>query len=504
MRLKKIHILLAFGALFVLLSIGTALTKRPWSDEGWFAAAGYNLAFHGQPGTLVLVPRGFREGLDRYTYWTAPLYYPLQAVWYWLCGFSLVSMRLLSTVFGALYLVSWAAVARRLTRSETAGVLVFALLATDYIVVNGSTFGRMDIVCAGLGAAALAVYLWRRERNLTQAVVLSQTLLVLSGVTHYLGILYFFALAILTLYFDRRRLTLRHLALAAIPYAVAAAAWGVYIAQEPQLFVRQFFGNASDTTRMSGFKNPPLAFYYEITGRYLKSYGLGPHSAGTSGPVYLKSLTLAAFAFGLLTMLFVRRLRTNPLFKPLIYIWAVFFVVLTVLDGQKLSYYLLHIIPLYVVFLAIAIVYWRRRTKLPGWLAALALAGLIALPTGGLLLKMKADDYGRSYGQAAEYLRRNAREGEKVMASTEMAFALGFDGRVVDDHWLGYEIGVKPAFFVVEEVYEEALEGKITENPPVYRFVQETLARDYELVYDRHHYKIYALKGRPGSASNAR
>ena len=79
------------------------------------------------------------------------------------------------------------------------------------------------------------------------------------------------------------------------------------------------------------------------------------------------------------------------------------------------------------------------------------------------------------------------------MASSEMAFALGFDGRVVDDHWLGYGLNLKPRFFVVEEVYEEALEGKIVENQPVYEFVTQTLARDYTLVYDQNHYKIYEL-----------
>ena len=103
---KKTTLLAISILVFVVLSVGTSLTKRPWSDEGWFAGAGYNLAFHNDPGTLVLEPRDFREGIDRYTYWTAPLYYPVQAVWYKTFGFSLFLCGP-STVFGLIYILAW-------------------------------------------------------------------------------------------------------------------------------------------------------------------------------------------------------------------------------------------------------------------------------------------------------------------------------------------------------------------------------------------------------------
>jgi len=195
MKRKKTYIILIFTALFVFMCVGTSLTKRPWSDEGWFAAAGYNLAFHGKPGTLVIEPRDYRVGINRYTYWTAPLYYPMQAIWYSLFGFSLFSMRTLSTVFGLIYIFSWYSIAKRLLKDNAVATLAFVSLAVDYIVVMNGSFGRMDITCSALGASSLAVYLWRRDKNLTQAIFFSQTLLVLCGLTHFFGILYFCGLA---------------------------------------------------------------------------------------------------------------------------------------------------------------------------------------------------------------------------------------------------------------------------------------------------------------------
>ena len=494
--IKKSYIILIFAALFVLLCVGISLTKRPWSDEGWFAAAGYNLAFHGHAGTLVIEPRGFREGIDRYTYWTAPLYYPLQAVWYRLVGFSLFSMRTLSTIFGLVYLFSWFSIAKKLVEDKAVATLVFVLLSVDYIVVMGGSFGRMDIICSALGASSLAVYLWRREKNLAQAIFLSQTLLVLCGLTHYLGIIYFLALAALTVYLDRSSIRPKHIFIAAVPYLLGAAAWGAYILQEPSLFVSQFFGNATDTTRMNGFKNPLEAFYNEIVERYLKSYGLGAHSAGSSGPVYLKSLTLFSYLIGLLGVIFVRDIRNKSGVKLLLAGWAIFFFVMTILDGQKLSYYLLNIIPFYAVFLAIvAVHFWRRNTAaFPRLVVALCISGLLLLQVGGLLLRMKTNAYADSFQPAADFIKANSDDDSMTMASAEMAFALGFDCKVVDDHWLGFGTGKKPKFFVVEEVYEEALEGKRAQMPEVYRHIADTLANEYRLVYDRNHYKIYQLK----------
>lgn len=480
--------------LFIALSVGTSLTKRPWSDEGWFAAAGYNLAMHGKPGTLVLEPREFREGIDRYTYWTAPLYYPLQAGWYWVFGFSLVSMRSLSTFFGVVLLLSWYLIALRLFEDRWVAFTVLALLAVDYVIVMGASFGRMDIICTAFGSAALAAYLSLRTINLTLALLLSQTLVVLSGLTHFLGLLFFIALFIIVVYFDRRVLRPVPVMASFVPYLVGVVGWGIYIYQEPALFVAQFTGNAADSGRLSTLTSPVAGLKKEIVERYLVAYGLASHSAGSAGPIWLKSLVLVAYLMGLATIILFKELRSRSNVKLLLAITITFFVVLTLLDGQKLSYYLMNITPLYTLFVAIAVVFLYRkfsRLRIP---VVLGIAGLMALQSAGLAYRMSLNGYANQFDQAAAFLRENRVEGDVVMASAEMAFALGFEGEVTDDHWLGFGRDRKPDFFVLEEVYEDALDGKRRGMPDIYDYVTNTLKNDYELVYDREHYRIFKRK----------
>ncbi|MBA2736159.1 MAG: hypothetical protein H0U50_05130 [Pyrinomonadaceae bacterium] len=62
----------------------------------------------------------------------------------------------------------------------------------------------MDMMSASLGFIGIAAFLLLRERNLTLAVLLSQTFVVLSGLTHPNGIIAFFGLLFLTFYFDFR------------------------------------------------------------------------------------------------------------------------------------------------------------------------------------------------------------------------------------------------------------------------------------------------------------
>lgn len=502
---KKSLLLAGSICIFLMLTVGTSITKRPWSDEGWFAGAGYNLAYHGHPGTLVLEPRDFREGIDKYTYWTAPLYYPLQAGWYRAFGFSLFSMRTLSTVFGLIYILSWVLVACKLFEDKRIALVTGLLLSVDYVVINGSSFGRMDIICASFGAAALATYLCLREKHLLVGLITAQTLVMFSGLTHFLGILYLLGLFILVFTLDRKKISLRDVLISFLPYIIGAFAWGVYIIQDPNLFLSQFLGNASDSGRMNSILAPWRAFSDEIFKRYFVAYGLGDHSAGNTGPVILKSLVLLAYVIGLCGMMLVSRLRKDAGVKIMLIIWGIFFLIITFLDGQKLSYYLLNFIPFYSLFISILFVHvWQRK----GWsrfVGISVLAGLMLLQVAGLVHRMRINGYGHQYMPAVTFIRENSNGRSLTMGSAELAFELGFEGSVIDDNQLGFERPRPlPDFFVVEEVYEIALEGSRLQRPLVYSYVQETLKSKYSLVYDRDHYKIYKLADNFSAAKTAK
>lgn len=502
-RLSRRGIAVALGALLVYcaLCVGSSLTKRPWSDEGWFANAAWNLMAHGSMGTPVLEPSDFLQGIDRYTYWTVPLNFVAQAAWYKVFGFGLLSTRSLSTFWGVLLMGAVFVIMRQLFRRDDVALLAVVLLAVDYVMVTGGSFGRMDMMCAALGFAAQASYLWLRERNLTQAVLVSQTLVVASGLTHFNGVLHLFALVFLALYFDRSRLRFRHVALALIPYVVGAVGWGLYILQAPSLFLTQFGGNARNMDRMSGLAAPLSAFKHEITRRYLVAYGLGTHSIGHTGPIALKSLVLVAYLVALAGIVAVRRLREQQGVRVLLVLTACFFLVMTLLDGQKLSYYLLHIVPLYTALLAVWLYWCWSERAVPRPVVAVCLAGLLLLQLGGVLYRMKINTYDASYAPAVSFLKQNARADSLIMGSAELGFALGFDRPLVDDYRLGYFSGKRPDFFVVDEIYEEAINGQQKHRPELYRHIRQTLDDDYRLVYDQSFYKIYARRDAPQTAA---
>src|ERR1700682_2725438 len=121
-------------AAYVVLSVARSLTTRHWSDEGWFANAPLNLVTKGWMGTTVAEQAGrpILNGIDRYTYWVMPLHLVLQAAWYKIFGFSLLTMRSLSLVFGLVALGSWFLTMKALSQSNQVATLTVVLLALDY------------------------------------------------------------------------------------------------------------------------------------------------------------------------------------------------------------------------------------------------------------------------------------------------------------------------------------------------------------------------------------
>lgn len=494
---RRLLLLVIAAGIFFVLAVGSALTKSPWSDEAWFAQAGLNLATRGEMTTPVLETAGTNfKGLDRHTYWVMPLHLVTQAGWYKIFGFSLLSMRVLSAVFGVLALFAWYVIVKSLTGNERIALLTFLLLACDYIFVQAAAFGRMDMMSHALGAVGLAVYLHLRERNFNRAVLAGQSLIAACGLTHPNGgVAFFLGLLFLTVYFDRSRVRWRHLGLALIPYIVGALGWGAYILDAPSDFVAQLTANATTGGRMSSLTSPLSAIKNEIVLRYLTAFGLGGHSVGSAGPIWVKSFILLAYLVALAGCLSVRRIRTDGGARALLILTGIFFVVLTFFDGQKLSFYLVHIVPLYTALVAV-FVYWCYSTRfVHAALVALCLCGLLAIQFGGTLYRMKLNPYGRSYLPAISFLRVHAKENSVVMGSAVLGFGLGYE-RVVDDVRFGFKSGRKPDFFVINDTYEETIRYYRSggEGAELARHINNLLTQEYALVYDQNFYQIYARR----------
>ena len=495
MRKSYSHTLLIIGALilYLLLTTGSVFTRLPWVDEALFASPAYNLVSHGYMGTTVMETIGTRwQGIDRYTYWMVPLHFLAQAGWYELFGFSLFSMRALSEVWGLVALAALYAIALLLSGNRDVAALAAALIALDSSFIAAGSSGRMDMMNAALGMSGLAAYLYLRESHLHAAVLAGHGLVCASGLTHPNGILYFASLVLLMFYFDRRRLSFRDLTLATAPYALGALAWGLYIWQDPPLFLALFTANMQNGTRLSYLKAPWVGLWSEIAHRYLGYFGLAPESKGLSR---LKLVIPVVHGEGLAGLLSSKSLRSRAGYGALLLVAAVHFIILAVYDGQKLPYYLIHTVPLLDMFLAIWIVSsWGKHST---WRPILAV--LLAAFLGAQLLtsvqRIRQNPYHMSYLPAVTFLRKNAGNNTLIMGTAALDFAMGFNRNVLDDPRLGYHSGKTPDFIVVGDVdFSEYFRGFESEEPAVYRYVKARLWNEYRPVYDHAGEKIYVRR----------
>ena len=492
LRSNKVWIATAAFAvlIFLVLAIGTALTLRPNTDEGLFADPAYTLATKGYMGSPALRDSHQLPRIEQHTYWIFPLDPVVVAAWYRVFGAGLFSMRSLSICFGLLGLGAVFIFIQRLSKDVRIASLAVALTALDYFYIYGSSSGRMDIMCAALGYAGLAAYMALRERSLSLAIFVSQSLIVTSGMTHPNGFLYFMGLLFVILYFDRPRLSWRHLALAAIPYVIGASLWGLYISQDPQAFLRQIRANARDADRFQGLRNPLLTFVREITVRYGTAYGFGSHSFGHAGPIFLKALALFAYVAGIIAALSIPALRRKTEVRVLLALIGLYFFYLAIFDGQKAYYYLVHFIPMYAALLALFVFWLLADRKLKPIVILLPLSFIVLVQLAGLAYRIRLNSFKNDYMPAVQYLQHNARESQLINADVDFVFGLGFPDNLVDDSHMN-EIA---DFFVIDEDVAERLKNSRAGNPVVYRHVTGLLANCYEKVYDFNSIAIYAQK----------
>jgi len=471
---------------YIGLSTGTAHALRPWIDEGWHGVPAWSLAFRGYMGTPCFVEAGLKD-IDRYTYWIMPIYPVIQALWYRLFSFSLESMRALSILCGLLGLLCWTHVFRRLTEDSRGALLFMALMACDYVNMTGAGTGRPDAMSFMFQAGAFAAYLQWREKNLSLAILISQTLVAASGLTHPNGgILSFLGALWLLLYFDRKRIRPIHFALAAIPYVIGAVGWGAYIAQDPQAFLSQYGYQLGSRTLSS----PWVSVKDELVKRYLTMMGVRAHSPGSYGPHFLKALVFAAYAVSVGALLAISSLRRKTFSRALLGLVAIDFFFFTFMEGTKAAYYFIYFVyPLTAATVVFARWCWQNYARLRP-VVVLGLAGVFVIQTGGVLYRIQRDPYHKEYLPAVAFLQAHAQPGDLIMGSHELAFTIGCrPDNFVDDHLLGLNTGRWADFIFVEEIYRGRFDTVQLKDPQQYTRLQERLAR-YTVVYDKNFYQV--------------
>ena len=477
-------------AVYLVLALMQASTKRPWSDEGWFASPAFNLAYHGFMGTTVLYnPRLPR--IQQNTYWILPLYLVSLAAWFKVTGFGLVSMRMLSAVFGAVAIGSWCAIAQKLTRDPLTATVAAVLLSTDYLFVNIGTLGRPDMMCAGWGSLALALYLCLREHGFGRAFFWANVAMACCFFTHPNAILYAALFVLLIWLYDRNNLRIQTLALGALPYLAGAGMWLVYIAKDPSAFRAQLTGNADEHGRFGNFVHPLMAIKAEIMERYLITYGLGPHETGHAGPIFLKAFVLVCYLAAILLCLLVPSIRRRPGTKVALAMLGIVFLIQCFFN-QKLSWYLAHIIPLYTLVLAIAFVAIWSRDRFLRVCAAVTFIALLGVQIGGSLYLAKTNTYRKQYTPLMAFLNRLPPQ-QSIYGSAAIEFGLQDRERLLDDVTFGYYTHREPNYIVMDSIYEEALEGLKYNDPTAYKADQAKL-KNARKIYDQDGFQVYALQ----------
>jgi 4-amino-4-deoxy-L-arabinose transferase-like glycosyltransferase len=473
-----------------VLALVQSSAKRPWSDEGWFASPALNLAYHGFMGTTVLYNRHLPR-IQQHTYWILPLYLVSLAAWFKVTGFGLVSMRMLSAVFGAVAIGSWYAIAQKLTRDPLTATLTAVLLSTDYLFVNIGTLGRPDMMCAGWGSLALALYLCLRERGLRRAFFWANVAMACCFFTHPNAILFAVLFVLLVWLYDRKNLRIQTLLIGALPYLAGAAMWLVYIGKDTAAFRAQLTGNADQHGRFGNFFHPLIAMKAEIMDRYLTTYGLGPHEVGHTGPIFLKAFVLVCYFAAILLCLIVPSIRSRPGTKLVLAMLGIVFLIQCFFN-QKLSWYLAHIIPLYTLVLAIAFVAIWHKGRFLRLGAAVVFLVLLGVQVGGSLYLVKSNTYRKQYIPLMAFLNRLPPQ-QSIDGSAAIEFGLQDRERLLDDVTLGYYTHRQPNYVVMDSIYEEALEGLKYNDPTAYKADQAKL-KSARKVYDQDGFQVYALQ----------
>jgi hypothetical protein len=477
---------------YVIYSLAIAVNRAPWYDEGFLVNPAYSWITTGYPGVSILDDTGSfipiatpvsMKGIREHMYMEMPLYIVGLGAWLKIFGLGLLTSRAFTILCGAIVLMIWYFVVRRLTNDATVALVTLTLVATDYGFILRASEARMDMMSAALGFGGLAVYLLLRLRSFTRAVFLSHLCAAVSALAHPNGgILAWGGLIFLTLYYDGRRIRFRHVLIALAPYLIAGACWGVYIYRDVDSFKRQFGVNLTHGGRLQTFNAPLSTIKREIEIRYLGSMG----GIANTGIAKIKLLIVITYFLGVVGILAIKKLRQNQGYRALLILTGVHFLLLAFSDGRKSQCYVVYLIPLHLSLVASVIV-WVWRTQ--GQSARVAIVALVlvlaAVNAGGVAYHFRKDTYHKVYLPAISFLKQNVGDQQVIIGPGTLGFGLAYSPRLIDDFRLGKLSGKTPDWIVIDDWYSESWFPALKNiEPDTYRFIADRLANQYEPKYN--------------------
>ena len=467
-------------ALFLTLAISFSLTRGPWWDEGVFADVAVTFRNSGHLRSSVLASFSYDDlpAVDRYMYWQLPGYLIALGGWFHLGPVSAQWMRMLSVLSGCIFAAAWFLFVRAISRNETLALLVASVVMLDNACVAASSNGRMDMLCAALGEAALAAYVSLRESHINRAAVVAGCFGAACLFTHPMALIPNVCLTML-MQQDWRKFRANSIALFAAPYLICAAFWLRYLMQAPQLFLAQ--ARNVSAYRVGG----PLFILRNIANdlgeRYLQFY-FAPHS----GSHKLKIFSLLFGFVGFLVLAFYREMRRQPLTKLLLSFALVAYLGLAALDDLKFPYYFVYVTPIFSACGAVWLYQTFHRSSHVRWISAWLPAAFVLATVANTTYYIRRNDLRNDYQPVVKFVKANLAPGDIVMGPSELGFALGFGPPLVDDCTLGFTSGIEPKLFVMYPVCR--MPGY---SPFIASWSRRQLATNYHMVLEHGGYAVY-------------
>jgi hypothetical protein len=475
--------LLAAILIFAGLATALAMTKAPWCDEGAFANPAYNLAFHGKMGANVLNPSGhflnaYLKGIQERTYIVVPNHLVALAGWYRLFGFSLMTTRAYSILWGAAALPILFYIFRKLIPHPGVAQLATLLTSIDFVYLWSSADGRMESSANALALGSIAAYLYWRESDFGRAIWISQVLSAAAVFTHPNAILTQLIVGVLIWRFDRAQLRWRHVVFAGVPYAAFGLMWSVYILQSPSDFTAQFLSNAAGrhASRLMAIIQPWTAVRSELI-RHVGVYS----ASGLWTGVMNQWLLLIPVIYAISLIAFFRNWKTyGPTVRAFLLSVVAMMLGMTFLNGFKALMYMAYILPLYCAVLAFGLVKLWNEGPAGRIMAMTAGCGFAALQVLASVEHIKADEYHRDYQKAIAFLRPEQAKGKSIVGTAALGFGLGFTG--FEDDWrLGLYSHLDPDVVVMDRSYRYFTEQFERDEPLVFSHVVSSLTTNYRL-----------------------
>jgi hypothetical protein len=287
-------------------------------------------------------------------------------------------------------------------------------------------------------------------------------------------------LLLIVLWWDREQIRWKTVAIAAAPFVVLIGLWSLYVLQAPQIFVEQMSAQSKVPHRFGFDWN----LFEQYRGEFLRRYAPAYRLRSDSLLVRITGFPALLYFASVIALGAIGSIRRHPGGSLIFTIAAVQFTLLSCLQDN--AYYLVYVLPGFAAAVALCAKWIWEQGRTGRIAAAFIVASCVVLNTAVIGYRIHHNEYANRYTRAASYLKAHAGPDALIIGSAELAFELGFDGRIVDDCRIGFTSGRRPDFIVMETFYYLFwLPHLAAQEPSTFKYIKKLLKEDYEKVYDQ-------------------